>query len=814
MPPDDKVLVILPSGEPGVVDRSEAGKLVEAGARLADDKEIRAHGEQAAAELEEERQAPEALGPVRAAVEGGVAGVTLGGSRALLGAAGGDSYRSLIRQTQKERPIASYGGEIGGSILPALVTGGATSGTALGRALAATPAGAAAAAGRNIAARGGAGALAAGLAVEGGLVGAGSGVSELALSDDPVTVERVASVVGGSALFGAGAGVGAGFAAKGAAKALARGRDAIKNRVAGLASAGDDGASIADDVVAYSQTRAGAFHAVDAGGGSAPFSKAGGRLRHATDNPTGLARRPQQVLDSLERDAEALRNALPKAEAGLARLAAEDADIARRVTDAIASAKAPKVKLGSIDESLPDRYAKWAGRKLGKTASVEADDAARFLRTLGDDEAELVAKLGDAIADAGAQKVKLAKIAKKAPNRYATWTKRAMTKDEGKALLLDVDEARRFAAGLEAGELAAIRAPSTGAAEAALAANEALQAKIMASTGKGAGSSPVAELAQKGIGAVAGSLVGGPIGAIAGALGGPQLAGMLAGKLGGAGAEVAKRTVAAVDRIMSAAAAPARALGRAAPMATAKVLTSVRLGPEQEQPRRPAKSREERPEVAAFRARESELRGQIAAGPTGTPVVHQRAREQIAQQLAPVAQIDPLLADRIETNAVRRLEYLATKLPPRPDRSPFAGPDRWRPSDSAIRDFARSVRAADDPAGVIERVADGSVTSRDVEALREVYPELYSDVQRQIAERLPELREALPYRQRLLLGIFFGVPVDRSMEPNILAVLQGAMEGSEAAAQPEPTSSPSPQPQLGAISDSAESPTPAQERAG
>jgi hypothetical protein len=753
MPPDDKVLVILPSGEPGVVDRSEAGKLVEAGARLADDKEIRAHGEQAAAELEEERQAPEALGPVRAAVEGGVAGVTLGGSRALLGAAGGDSYRSLIRQTQKERPIASYGGEIVGATIPALVTGGAASGTALGRALAATPAGAAAAAGRNIAARGGAGALAAGLAVEGGLVGAGSGVSELALSDDPVSVERVASVVGGSALFGAGAGVGAGFAAKGAAKALARGRDAIKNRVAGLASVGDDGASIADDVVSYSQTRAGAFHAVDAGGGAAPFSKSGGRLRHATDNPTGLARRPQQVLDSLERDAEALRNALPKAEAGLARLASEDASLARQLTEALADVKPGK-------------------------------------------------------------SIKLVKIDKTAPNRYATWKGQNMTKKAGNKLAIDADEAQRFAAGLEAGELAAIRAPSHSAAETALAANEALQAKILASTGKGAGSSPVAELAQKGIGAVAGSLVGGPIGAIAGALGGPQLAGMLAGKLGGAGAEVAKRTAAAVDRIMSAAAAPARALGRAAPMATAKVLTSVRLGPEQEQPRRPAKAREERPEVAAFRARESELRSQIAAGPTGKPVVHQRAREQIAQQLAPVAQIDPLLADRIETNAVRRLEYLATKLPPRPDRSPFAGPDRWRPSDSAIRDFARSVRAADDPAGVIERVADGSVTSRDVEALREVYPELYSDVQRQIAERLPELREALPYRQRLLLGIFFGVPVDRSMEPNILAVLQGAMEGSEAAAQPEPGPGPSPQPQLGAISDSAESPTPAQERAG
>jgi hypothetical protein len=129
-----------------------------------------------------------------------------------------------------------------------------------------------------------------------------------------------------------------------------------------------------------------------------------------------------------------------------------------------------------------------------------------------------------------------------------------------------------------------------------------------------------------------------------------------------------------------------------------------------------------------------------------------------------------------------------------------------------IAAFARYAAAAEDPASVLERVADTTVTPEDAEALREVYPELYNETRASIVAKIPELRETLPYGKKLALSILFGVPVDPSMEPRIVRVLQGQYEaepGTEGGVTP-----PLSQPQFGAVSKSVEEPTSAQKRAG
>jgi hypothetical protein len=73
---------------------------------------------------------------------------------------------------------------------------------------------------------------------------------------------------------------------------------------------------------------------------------------------------------------------------------------------------------------------------------------------------------------------------------------------------------------------------------------------------------------------------------------------------------------------------------------------------------------------------------------------------------------------------------------------------------------------------VEERLTSGIVTPEDAEAYRSVYPERFADLKPQIAERLPELRQKLPYDRRVNLSIFTGVPVDPAMRPRTIARLQ------------------------------------------
>jgi hypothetical protein len=214
--------------------------------------------------------------------------------------------------------------------------------------------------------------------------------------------------------------------------------------------------------------------------------------------------------------------------------------------------------------------------------------------------------------------------------------------------------------------------------------------------------------------------------------------------------------------------------------------------------------------VTTFRERAEEIKSQVGIDlMTGKPKVTRKAREAIGQRLRGMAVMDYKLADAIETNMVTRLEYLAEKLPKRPGTIRPPGPDRWQPASLERASFERTAAAVDDPLGAAERFAAGNATPEDADALKSVWPEMYRELQTQIASRLGTLRETLPYQKRLMLSILSGQPVDPAMEPRILDVLQGhftSEPGTEGGIQ-----APTPAPQFGSVSKPE--PTSAQLRA-
>lgn len=669
---------------------------------------------------------------IKAGLEGAGSALTFGGSDILL-----DDEATRARKGTAGRIV----GEIGGGIVGALAPGGQST---LARVLARTPAGLASRAGTAIGRSGGTVARATGYGVEGALVGAGSAVPELVLSDDPVTLERAASVLSSNALLGGGLGVGGSVIAKAAEKGVRRLASMADEYAAHLRTGTTGTADAAGELVEYRKAFDEANPWIVAEKGThrkvlMNQKRAFGRL---TDEPIGLNENPQRALDPLRREAKVLREVLDDREEIIAKLVKEDAKLADDL--ALEVATLPAGQKAQLTGKIGKRYGDWADVKVPRTGNVK----------------------------------------------------------------LDVDEAQRFLSALEGGEVQGARMQALGKLEDVLTRNEALQESIVTAreAAKGGGGGFLDDAGGKVALGALGAIAGGPVGAAA--------AYMLPRFTEKAGAVLGSRFRAAAAEVIERSASVAREFFdaskrtmRVPPVAATKLLTAIRFGPEQHDGNTaPASSKL----AEAFRAREREIRSQIAAGPRGRPRMTSAARERVAQQLRGVRAVSPQIADYLESTAARRLEFLASKLPRRPDLAAIqVGPDRWQPSEFQMRQFARYAAGVEDPTSIEERLLDGTVTPEDAEVLREVYPERYNQLRRELVERLPELRQSLPYERRLALSILFGVPIDPSMHPNVVAVLQAsyaAEPGTEGG-----TVAPTATPAFGSISKPEN--TPAQERA-
>lgn len=397
------------------------------------------------------------------------------------------------------------------------------------------------------------------------------------------------------------------------------------------------------------------------------------------------------------------------------------------------------------------------------------------------------------------------------------------------------DELRASFAGDKSGE----RLAALELAPAALERNRALQARIIAVTGDAqsprltaiqemadalasGGKAPEVGIGQQMLGGTAFGMTAGVVGAVpvigpvlapfVGAAASSVVTGRIAGKVSQAVAAVADRTSRAIDKILDVS-AKARPVTRAIPVVATRVLARARYGPGEAEPEAP-KGKQPKPERLAelYKKRSEEIRSLTTVGPDGVPLMRREARARVAAQLTGLGLISPLLADQIETLAARRVEFLAGRLPRRPDLAALpTGPDRWQPSDMQMRTWARYVAGVEDPGAIEERLADGSITPEDAEVMREVYPERMEALKAEIVSRLPTLQRQLPYHRRLALSIFSGVPVDPAMNPQILRVLQASFANEPGSVGG--TMAPQASPAFGSVR-SQEKPTPAQQRAG
>jgi len=518
------------------------------------------------------------------------------------------------------------------------------------------------------------------------------------------------------------------------------------------------------DATAYRQAvrEANPWLVIDEGEGSAALTKSNKTLRAALDDPRGLAENPRSLLKPLRQQEDALAAALEDRTAITAKLSETNSKLAAGLEQDLAES-GPFVKELELSGKTAKRYGSYAGVKVGKGAvTVARDDAQGFLEAL---------KGGQVSGQSEEALGKLPELL-----------------ERNRALQESITESLVPKAELTSPRLQAIKD-----AKAALQmplAPKSLPQQMLEGHVFGAATalaSPLGHFAPV-IGAKASKLVGD----------------LVFGKLGKDVAATAARTAENAKAFLGTA-----AKSPLVPVLATRVLANAAFGP------RDPKAPQPTDLAGLYHARSAELRAQTAYDETGTPRIRPEARQAIAKQLAPIGMVSPVLADKMETTAVARIEWLASQLPRRPDIGgiPIGGPDRWKPSELDMRSFARKVAAAEHPEGVEHRLAHGTITPEDVAAYHAVYPERAAQLKQMVLEQLPDLKQALPYRNRLALSMFTGIAVDPALEPRILRVLQGnfAAEPNTNGGTSQPTVTPNPS--FGSLRKSVEQPTPVQQQA-
>lgn len=156
-----------------------------------------------------------------------------------------------------------------------------------------------------------------------------------------------------------------------------------------------------------------------------------------------------------------------------------------------------------------------------------------------------------------------------------------------------------------------------------------------------------------------------------------------------------------------------------------------------------------------------------------------RTKARLEANLSGVSMYDPATVSRVVARQAALFEKLYAQLPGRlRERDVDAIGDRAseKMSSSERMRFSAYVKTAFDPTVALNSFSSGVVSRDYVDALKELHPEIYAQLQNDVLYRLrsmePKQRRKLSYRSRLQLGTLLGVAADESLNPGVISALQ------------------------------------------
>jgi hypothetical protein len=155
------------------------------------------------------------------------------------------------------------------------------------------------------------------------------------------------------------------------------------------------------------------------------------------------------------------------------------------------------------------------------------------------------------------------------------------------------------------------------------------------------------------------------------------------------------------------------------------------------------------------------------------------ALQRVSGATEGIANHAPNIAAHVTATALRGLQWLALKAPSNPYQgigfAPAETDAAWTPSQAKSEDFEKHVLGALYPYRTLRRVADGTATPQEIEALKAVWPNLHGDVAGAIKAKImksPGKLASMSPARRTMLSRFTGAPADPSHSPQAVAAFQ------------------------------------------
>jgi hypothetical protein len=136
-------------------------------------------------------------------------------------------------------------------------------------------------------------------------------------------------------------------------------------------------------------------------------------------------------------------------------------------------------------------------------------------------------------------------------------------------------------------------------------------------------------------------------------------------------------------------------------------------------------------------------------------------QEHLIQHTQDLQEHAPKVSQAFQVTAARALSHLSQTSKPIAPRAPLAprpvmgGQEKW--------EWKRKMDAINRPTDILKHVARGTLTPIDVQAVKEVFPELHQEMVTRIADKLTQHKDTIPYQTRLMLSMLTGMDLDGSM---------------------------------------------------
>lgn len=160
------------------------------------------------------------------------------------------------------------------------------------------------------------------------------------------------------------------------------------------------------------------------------------------------------------------------------------------------------------------------------------------------------------------------------------------------------------------------------------------------------------------------------------------------------------------------------------------------------------------------------------AGMRNNPTAQMNAAQRVMG--TKLTEAAPNIAASMATRMASMLALSSQKAPSFKGSANFGGPDFSRPNPADIMRLANYYEGVYSPLSIFDDMKEGKLSRTKAQAVRENYPKLWEDIQTKMIDRVASGNAKLGYDQRIQASIMFGVPLDATMQPEVMRAIQAS----------------------------------------